>query len=197
MSAEEAETVPDTARLTEDDIEMLFLSYAVRCGGAGEEWCEGCQLNSEANDVTCAAYLMDVCRYPELYEIREGVVEPIFGGVSSGAACFPSRAKITPQMKRQALIRGIFERPEAWRFPVRSIEDGDCVQRVAFDANGNEVDTETVSGVAAKAELYRGLYEGEMPVLEGREAIGLRDDTGRIEFRLCDEMTHSEWEEGR
>lgn len=193
MKTKIAETVPDKPQLTDDDIEQLFLAYSVHCGGAGDEACEGCPLFSEANDVTCAAYLMDICRYPSLYEMRNGVCEPIFGGKSSEAACFPARAQITPQMKRQAAIRGIFERPGDWRFPVRRIGDGDCVQRVCFDSNGNEVGTETVSGVEAKAELYEGLYCGVRPVFEDGEAVGLEDETGRVEFWLCDECSYAEW----
>lgn len=179
--------------IDEDDLEQVVNAYALHCGGPGDEWCESCPLYSEANDVTCAAYLMDVCRCPSLYEMRNGAVEPIFGGKSSEAARFPTPAQITPQMKRQAAIRGIFERPSDWRFPVRHIGDGDCVQRVSFDASGNEVGTETVSGIEAKAELYEGLYHGVKPVFQDGKAVGLEDETGRVEFWLCDECTYAEW----
>lgn len=188
-----AETIPNKPQLTDDDVEMLFLAYSVHCGGAGDEACDGCPLYSEANDVTCAAYLMDVCRHPELYEVRDGLVEPVFGGKSSDEECFPTPPEITPQMKRQAAIRGIFERPEKWRYPVHHIGDGDCVQRVCFDAKGEECGTETVSGIEAKAELYEGLYHGVKPVFQDGKAVGLEDETGRVEFWLCDECTYAEW----
>ena len=179
--------------ISEDDLEQVVNAYAQRCGEPGDESCKACPLYSEANDVTCAAYLMDVVRYPSLYEMRGGVVEPIFGGKSSEAACFPTQAQITPQTRRQTAIRGIFERPSDWRFPVRHIGDGDCVQRVCFDAKGEECGTETVSGIEAKAELYEGLYHGVKPVFQDGKAVGLEDETGRVEFWLCDECTYAEW----
>lgn len=179
--------------ISEDDLEQVVNAYAQMCGEPGHESCKACPLYSEANDVTCAAYLMDVVRYPSLYEMRGGVVEPIFGGKSSEAACFPTQAQITPQTRRQAAIRGIFERPSDWRFPVRHIGDGDCVQRVCFDAKGEECGTETVSGIEAKAELYEGLYHGAKPVFQEGKAVGLEDETGRVEFWLCDECTYAEW----
>lgn len=180
--------------ISEDDLEQLVNEYALHCGGPGDERCfQGCPWNSEANDVACAAYVIDVCRHHELYEVRDGLVEPVFGGKSSDEERFPTPPEITPQMKRQAAIRGIFERPEMWRYPVRLIGDGDCVQRVCFDAKGEECGTETVSGIEAKAELYEGLYHGVKPVFEDGEAVGLEDETGRVEFWLCDECTYAEW----
>lgn len=179
--------------ISEDDLEQVVNAYAQRCGEPGDENCKACPLYSEANDVTCAAYLMDVCRCPSLYEMRNGVVEPIFGGKSSDEERFPTPPEITPQMKRQAAIRGIFDRPEMWRYPVRHIGDGDCVQRVCFDSKGEECGTETVSGIEAKAELYEGLYCGVKPVFEDGKAVGLEDETGRVEFWLCDECTYAEW----
>ena len=180
--------------ISNDDLEQLVNEYALHCGGPGDEKCfQGCPWNSEANDVTCAAYVIDVCRHPELHEVRDGLVEPVFGGKSSDEERFPTPPEITPQMKRQAAIRGIFERPEVWRYPVRFIGDGDCVQRVSFDASGNEVGTETVSGIEAKAELYEGLYCGVKPVFQDGKAVGLEDETGRVEFWLCDECTYAEW----
>lgn len=179
--------------ISEDDLEQLVNEYALHCGGPGDEKCESCPWNSEANDVTCAAYVIDASRHPELYEVRDGLVEPVFGDKSSDEERFPTPAQITPQMKRQAAIRGIFDRPEMWRYPVRHIGDGDCVQRVCFDAKGEECGTETVSGIEAKAELYEGLYHGVRPVFQDGKAVGLEDETGRVEFWLCDECTYAEW----
>ena len=179
--------------ISNDDLEQLVNEYALHCGGPGDEQCESCPWNSEANDVTCAAYVIDASRHPELYEVRDGLVEPVFCGKSSDEERFPTPPEITPQMKRQAAIRGIFERPEKWRYPVRNIGDGDCVQRVCFDANGEECGTETVSGIEAKAELYEGLYNGVKPVFQEGKAVGLEDETGRVEFWLCDECTYAEW----
>lgn len=79
--------------ISEDDLEQVVNAYAQMCGEPGDESCKVCPLYSEANDVTCAAYLMDVCRHPSLYEVRDGLVEPVFGGKSSDEECFPRRQK--------------------------------------------------------------------------------------------------------
>lgn len=92
--------------LTEDQLETLVMFYAEYCGGAGDEKCfDGCPWNSEANDVACAAFVIDAARHPECYELRDGLVEPTGWKRSSELPAFPRPAKCPQEATESRLSR--------------------------------------------------------------------------------------------
>lgn len=91
--------------ISNDDLEQLVNEYGLHCGGPGDEKCESCPWNSEANDVTCAAYVIDVCRHPELYEVRDRLVEPTGWKRSSELPTFPRPCECPQKATESRLIR--------------------------------------------------------------------------------------------
>lgn len=60
--------------MTYDDVELSIWTALARCGS--EEDCRACPLCTEANDDSCALYVMRVARNPWRFELRGGRVEP-------------------------------------------------------------------------------------------------------------------------
>ena len=60
--------------MTEREAELAVMGALQACGPA--EGCGGCPLYAEANDASCALYLMALARDPGGYEMRAGRVEP-------------------------------------------------------------------------------------------------------------------------
>lgn len=61
--------------MTDEEIELAVMSALASCGST--EDCRACPLFAEANDESCARYVMAFARDPEGYEIRGGRVEPV------------------------------------------------------------------------------------------------------------------------
>ena len=92
--------------LTEDQLETLVMLSAEHCGGAGDEMCfDGCPCNWEANEVACAAFVIDAARHPEAYEFRDGLVEPTGWKRSSELPAFPRPAKCHKEATESRLSR--------------------------------------------------------------------------------------------
>lgn len=92
--------------ISNDDLEQLVNEYALHCGGPGDEKCfDGCPWNSEANDVACAAFVIDAARHPECYEFRDGLVEPTGWKRSSELPAFPRPAKCPQEAAESRLSR--------------------------------------------------------------------------------------------
>lgn len=62
--------------MTDREIEEAVWEAMRRCF-AEDERCDGCPLNSEANDASCVLYAMSIARRPDEYEVRDGVAEPV------------------------------------------------------------------------------------------------------------------------
>lgn len=60
--------------LAEGEVELAVMNALARCGS--EEDCHACPLFAEANDESCARYVMAFVRDPEGFELRGGRVEP-------------------------------------------------------------------------------------------------------------------------
>ena len=60
--------------MNDNDVELVVMNALASCGST--EDCRACPLLSEANDASCAAYIMSIARHPDAYEIRGGRVEP-------------------------------------------------------------------------------------------------------------------------
>ena len=91
--------------ISNDDLEQFVNEYALHCGGPGDEKCESRPWNSEANDVACAAYVIDATRHPECYEFRDGLVEPTGWKRSSELPAFPRPAKCRKEAAESRLSR--------------------------------------------------------------------------------------------
>lgn len=64
--------------MTEKEAELAIMAALSKCADGAD--CEGCPLYAEANDESCALYVMAIARNPERYEKRGGVVAPMKGG---------------------------------------------------------------------------------------------------------------------
>lgn len=61
--------------MTDNEVELAIMNALARCGST--EDCHACPLFAEANDESCAAYVMSMVRFPGAYELRGGRVEPV------------------------------------------------------------------------------------------------------------------------
>lgn len=60
--------------MTEEEAEMAIMRALDVCGM--DEDCYSCPLYADANDESCARYVMALSRDPSAYEMRGGAVEP-------------------------------------------------------------------------------------------------------------------------
>lgn len=60
--------------MTEEEAELAIMRALSWC--ALDADCAGCPLYAEANDESCARYIMALSRDPSAYEMRGGAVEP-------------------------------------------------------------------------------------------------------------------------
>lgn len=60
--------------MTEKEAELAIMEALAVCG-TGDD-CDRCPMYAEANDESCARYVMALSRDPAAYEIRGGAVEP-------------------------------------------------------------------------------------------------------------------------
>lgn len=60
--------------MTEKEAELAIMGALAVCGR--DEDCDSCPLYADANDESCARYVMSIARDPEGYEMRRGAVEP-------------------------------------------------------------------------------------------------------------------------
>ncbi len=61
--------------MTEKELELCVMRAMAACGGTEE--CSECPLNCEANDESCALYVIAMARDPQGYEIRGGRAVPM------------------------------------------------------------------------------------------------------------------------
>lgn len=60
--------------MTEEEAELAVMGALAVCGR--DEECYSCPLYADANDESCARYVMALSRDPAAYEMRCGAVEP-------------------------------------------------------------------------------------------------------------------------
>lgn len=60
--------------MTEKEAELAIMQAFAVCGR--DDDCCSCPLYADANDESCARYVMALSRDPAAYEIRGGAVEP-------------------------------------------------------------------------------------------------------------------------
>lgn len=60
--------------MTDNEVELAVMNALAKCGST--EDCHACPLYADANDESCARYVMGFSRRPAAYEIRGGRVVP-------------------------------------------------------------------------------------------------------------------------